>query len=116
MAIQIVDSLQAGVVGAIIRVTCVEPQTAAEKAAGAARVPIDISATTVKELIFRKPDGLVVTKTADFTTNGEDGALEWATVSGDMEPWGTYAVQPNIAIPGFTGRGQRVAFPVLKNL
>lgn len=116
MAVQIVDSLQAGVVGAVIRVTCVEPQTAAQKASGAARVPIDISASTVKELIFRKPDGSVVTVTADFVTNGEDGALEWITEAGDMEPWGTYQVQPNIAIPGFTGRGQRVPFEVLKNL
>ena len=116
MAQQIVDSLQAGVVGAVIRVTCVEPQTALQKAQGAARVPVDISATTVKELIFRKPDGSTVTKTAVFTTNGEDGALEWVTTSGDIEPWGTYIVQPNIAIPGFTGRGQRVQFPVHKNL
>jgi hypothetical protein len=116
MSIQIVDSLQAGVVGAIIRVTCVRPQTAAEKASGAARVPIDISATTVKELIFLKPSGLVVTKTAVFTTDGEDGALQWVTQAGDVEPWGTYVVQPNIAIPGFTGRGQRVPVEVLKNL
>ena len=116
MSTQIVDSIQAGVVGAVIRVTCVAPQTAAEKSSGAPRVPIDISATTVKELIFRKPDGSVVTKTADFSTNGEDGALEWSTEAGDVEPWGTYMVQPNIAIPGFTGRGQRVPFEVLKNL
>lgn len=116
MSVQLVDSLQAGAVGAVIRVTCVEPQTSAEKAAGAARVPIDISATTVKQLIFRKPDGTVVTKTAEFTTNGEDGALEWETAAGDVEPWGTYYVQPKIAIPGFSGRGQRVPFEVLKNL
>lgn len=116
MAEQIVDSLQEGVTGAIIRVTCVQPQTAAEKATGAPRVPVDISAATVKQLIFRKPDGTTVTKTADFTTNGEDGALEWETQAGDVEPWGTYMVQPNVAIPGFAGRGQRVRFEVLKNL
>lgn len=116
MSTQIVDSLQAGVIGAVIRVTCVQPQTPAEKSSGAPRVPVDISATILKELIFRKPDGSVITKTAQFSTNGLDGALQWSTVAGDVEPWGTYMVQPNIAIPGFTGRGQRVPFEVLKNL
>ena len=116
MAVQVVDSIQEGAIGAVIRVTCVEPQTAAQKASGAPRVPVDISATTVKQLIIRKPDGSVIIKAADFTTDGNDGALECETAAGDVEPWGTYQVQPNVAIPGFTGRGQRVRFEVLKNL
>ena len=116
MSTQTSDNLQAGVVGATIRVTCVQPQTAAEKAAGAPRVPLDISASTVHELIFRRPDGSVVTKPALFVTDGADGALQWTSQAGDVEPWGTYSVQPNIVMPSFTGRGQRAAFEVLKNL
>lgn len=116
MSIQTSDNLQAGVVGATIRVVCVQPQTAAEKAAGAPRVPLDISASSVKELIFRRADGSTITKTAIFVTDGTDGALQWTSEAGDVEPWGTYSVQPNIVMPGFTGRGQRVRFEVLKNL
>ncbi len=36
--------------------------------------------------------------------------------AGDLTPWGTYQVQAKLTMPGFTGRGKRATFEVLKNL
>jgi hypothetical protein len=79
-------------------------------------IPKDISTASVKKLVFHKPGSGSFTKTAEFTTDGTDGNIEWATVTGDLTPWGTYQVQPDLVIPGFTGRGKRATFEVLKNL
>jgi len=103
------ESAQEGDIGTIIRVTV------GTRVAGVF-VPKDISNASVKELVFHKPGSSSMTKTAVFTTNGTDGKLEWTTVSGDLTPWGTYQVQAKLTMPGFTGRGKRATFEVLKNL
>ena len=68
----------------------------------------------IRDRVFHKPSG-AMTKTAVFTTDGTDGKLEWTTIAGDLTPWGTYSVQAKLTMPGFTGRGKRATFEVLKN-
>jgi len=102
------ESAQEGDVGTVIRVTV------GTRVAGVF-IPKDISSATVKELVFHRPTGSL-TKTAIFTTDGTDGKLEWTTIAGDLTPWGTHQVQAKLTMPGFTGRGKRATFEVLKNL
>lgn len=78
--------------------------------------PLDISSATVKALVFKKPDGTVVEKTAVFVTNGTDGKLKWTTIAGDLTPYGTYSAQARLTMPGFDGRSQVELFDVLRNL
>jgi hypothetical protein len=47
--------------------------------------PIDISAATSMLIIIRKPNGVKLTKTASFTTDGKDGKIKYTTVNGDFD-------------------------------
>lgn len=59
---------------------------------------MDISAATTKELIFVKPSGDKLTKTASFYTDGTDGILSYVTVSGDLNEIGTWQFQGHVVI------------------
>jgi hypothetical protein len=61
-------------------------------------VVVDISGATTKQLIFVKPNGAKLTKTAGFTTDGKDGKLRYSTVSGDLNLSGTWSVQAHIIL------------------
>jgi hypothetical protein len=45
-------------------------------------VIVDISTATEMYIIFQKPDGTKLTFDAEFTTDGEDGKLQYVTVDG----------------------------------
>jgi hypothetical protein len=53
----------------------------------------DISAATVKKIIFRSPLDSGKVKSATFVTDGTDGKLYYDTVLGDIDHEGTYQVQ-----------------------
>lgn len=78
--------------------------------------PLDISSATVKSLVFKKPDGTVVTKTATFVTNGTDGKLKYTSIAGDLAPYGTFSVQAMLTMTGFDGRSEVETFDVERNL
>ena len=61
---------------------------------------VDISGTTLMQLIFRKPDGMLLTKTATFTTDGTDGKLRYVTISGDLSVAGQWGLQAYVEMPG----------------
>lgn len=62
-------------------------------------VAIDISASTVKTIIFRRPDGVVRAKTAQFNTDGTDGKIYWTTTAvTDLDVTGDWHIQGYIEI------------------
>lgn len=73
-----------GHTGAIIRRTIQDTDT------GAA---VDVSTAGTRYLKIEKPDGVVLTKTAAFTTDGTDGQLQYTTIEGDLDQQGDYRCQ-----------------------
>ena len=60
---------------------------------------VDISTATVKELIFRAPNGTVTTHAAAFTTDGTDGKLQYTTISAsDLSISGDWRIQVHIVL------------------
>ena len=55
----------------------------------------DISTATTKQMIFSKPDGTTLTKTAVFGTDGSNGVVEYVSVDGDLNMAGTWHLQVN---------------------
>jgi hypothetical protein len=47
-------------------------------------------------IIFQKPDGTDLTKTASLTTNGTDGKIKYTTVAGDLDQIGTWQIQARV--------------------
>lgn len=68
--------------------------------------PLDISSSTVREIVFKKPDGTTLTKTASYTSvssggagDGTDGKISYFTISGDLDSVGTYKIQGIVTTP-----------------
>ncbi|MEE9593247.1 MAG: hypothetical protein V3W28_06685 [Thermoplasmata archaeon] len=93
-------------VGTIIRLTITDT-------AGTA---IDVSSATTQEIILRKPDGTVVTKTSVFTTDGTDGKIEYVTIADDLDAVGSWQAQANIVLPSEAWRSAVASFRVRANL
>ena len=101
------SSPQEGTVGAVIQYTVLD-------GAGA---PLNISTATTKKLIFKKPNGAVIEKTAEFVTDGIDGKLKYVTVANDLVPSGTWRAQAYVVVPGVAdGKTEVKNFPVSRNL
>lgn len=77
---------------------------------------LDISGATTKKLVFKKPNGVVITKDADYVTDGADGKLQYASIAGDLLPSGLWTVQAYLVRSGLDGRTEVGQFRVLKNL
>jgi hypothetical protein len=62
-------------------------------------VVVDISSASVKELIFRKPNGgAVLTKAATFVTSGADGKAKYTTVAGDINAAGEWLWRGHVTL------------------
>ena len=59
---------------------------------------LDISTSTAKSIIIRKPNGEILTVTATFLTDGSDGKIYYDTVSGDLDQSGMYKIQGSLLI------------------
>ncbi len=104
------EFLQEDAVGAVIEVTILEDGVA-----------VDVSTVTTKQLVFRKPGGTVVTKTAAFSSDGTNGKIRYVTESGFLnERSGSqnWKVQGAVVFPGggYSGRSEVVEFAVKGNL
>ncbi len=78
--------------------------------------PIDISSATTQQIIFRKPDGTSVTKTAIFASDGTDGKLRYVTIADDLDQIGTWKIQAKVEIPSGTWSSNIDKFKVYSNL
>lgn len=78
---------------------------------------VDVSGVSTKQLILRKPDGTIATKTATFTVSGTDGRIQYTSVAGDFDLAGMWGVQGYVVFSGsFDGRSDIQYFQVLANL
>lgn len=91
MAVSAIDDLHVGDEGTVIRL---------EFKDGTAIV--DLSAASVRTIKFRKPSGAVVEKDAVFTTNGEDGLIEYVTEADTdniLDEAGVWEIQGYVETP-----------------
>ena len=79
-------------------------------------VVVDISAASVKEIIFKRQNGSLLTKSASFTTDGTDGRIDYTTVSGDLTQVGIWNIQAKITLGSGTWRSEVEEFEVFDNL
>lgn len=59
---------------------------------------VDISTASTLQLIFRKPSGTIITRTAVLVSGGVDGIMEYVTVSGDIDETGFWQYQGRVVI------------------
>lgn len=98
-------------------VSCDIVLTIKEKDSSGALAVVDCSGVTTKQIIFKKPDNTLITKTAAFVTNGTDGKIKYRTIAGDIDQVGTWSCQGYVVFPvGFDGRSSVVSFYVADNL
>lgn len=95
-------------VGVIFTVTIVECDAEGDL------IVKDISAATVKELIFQKPDDAqtAVEQTAVFTTDGTDGKIEYTAVGGDLDEVGRWFLEGRVTLPTGVFTSSRGLFDV----
>jgi len=97
-------------IGTIFRVTVYDTTST-----GASTVA-DISAATTKQIIFERPDGTTLTKTAVFTTDGSDGNIQYVSVDGDLNVTGTWHLQAYVVTPAGSWKTSVGHFRVYENL
>lgn len=95
------STVHVGDVGTIFEITVLENNVA-----------LDISAATDQKILFRKPDGTVLTKTAAFTTDGTDGKIEYQSQAGDIDVKGTWEIQGRLVLPQGTFYTRATSFRV----
>lgn len=102
------ETVQLGAIGANIIVTVEEDGEVIDA----------LETVTAKSLVFRKPNGVGITKTADFVTDGTDGKLKYVTESGFLDVKGTWRIQAQLTFPGsgYSGPTEVGTFQVLANV
>lgn len=76
----------------------------------------NISDATTRQVVFEKPDGTTVTKTAVNVTDGSDGALQYTVESGLFDAAGMWRYQFTAVGPTYSKTGRRIVFQVLPAL
>ena len=74
------------------------------------------SATSTKQIIFKKPSGTSMTKTASFNSDGTDGKIYYTVVADDLDEVGTYEIQGKVVITDGTFYTDIQTFKVHRNL
>lgn len=99
------NQIQNGCVGIVFSITF--------EANGSA---IDISNAQSKSIIFKKPDGTKIEKSASFYTDGTDGIITYTSASGDIDQNGVWRMQGYCAVNSSTHYTSIGNFRVLSNL
>lgn len=79
-------------------------------------VALNISTATTKQILLRKPDGTVLTKSAAFVTNGTDGKISYTTIAGDLSSEGQWKIQAYIVLTTGSWHSDAQRFDVFPNL
>ena len=79
---------------------------------------VNISGVATKFIILRKPSEAVVTKTAEFVTDGTDGQIKYVTISADdLDEDGIWHAQGHVTgLGGWSGKSDIAYFRVKSNL
>ena len=93
-------------VGTVITVTLTD-------SAGAV---VDVSTATNKQILLRTPAGSVLTNTATFTTDGEDGKIKYSVGSNVLKEDGNWEIQANMVLTAGSWRSSIGTFKVNTNI
>ena len=77
---------------------------------------VDVSGASTKQIMFKKPAGTKLTKSAAFNSDGTDGKIYYAAVADDLDEIGTYEIQGKVVITGGTFYTDIQTFKVHRNL
>lgn len=78
---------------------------------------VDLTGYTTLELIFRRADGTILTKTASVVGVDTDGVIQYVTTDvADLNSEGTYRIQAKVVLPLGTWRSERGKFQVHGNI
>ena len=77
---------------------------------------VDISSTTLRQIIFKKPSLATVPHTAVFITDGTDGKMLYISVADDLDQAGDWELQGYIEMPTWQGHTVTGKFEVEPNL
>lgn len=77
---------------------------------------VNVSTASTKEMVFHKPDGTPVVKTAVFATDGTDGVIKYVTVTDDTDQDGDWQVQGYVVIGTAIFHSDIHVFKVFPNL
>lgn len=78
--------------------------------------PEDISGYTTRQILIRKPNGTVLTKSTTLSTDGTDGSLYAVSEEGDLDLVGTYNLQITLSNETVSYHTDIGNFRVNKNL
>ena len=92
-------------IGTAFRVTVQDGETA-----------VDVSGATTKQIVFQKPSGTSVTKTAAFVTDGTNGQIQYVTIDGDLNEAGKWIMQGYVVLAAWQGHTDIYQFEVYDNL
>lgn len=80
-------------------------------------VIVDISAATVMQIIFEKPDKVIVVNTAVFTSDGTDGKMQYAVaLNTELDLKGNWKIQGKVTLPTGSWSSDIDKFKVYENL
>ena len=77
---------------------------------------VDISTATEKLIIFKKPNGGILSKAATFETDGTEGKIYYNSVSGDLDTTGSWEIQISVTLATGTWKSSTSCFIVYGNL
>ena len=78
---------------------------------------LDVSSASAKQIIFKKPSGTILTKTAVFKTDGTDGIVKYVSIADDLDESGRWKMQAKITFPtGDSWSSEVTSFKVYTNL
>lgn len=63
---------------------------------------VNVSASSARNINFKKPNGAAMTKSASFFTDGTDGKIAYTTIAGDLDQAGIWDMQAKVVLPSGT--------------
>ena len=101
------EEIHVGDIGTAFRVTLLDDCLTA----------VDLTGFSSLEVIFQKPDGTNVTKTASvYEGLPQNGVVEYITIADDLDQVGTWKIQAKVVLPTGTWRSSIDKFKVYANL
>jgi|WetSurSiteA1Bulk_404760.scaffolds.fasta_scaffold164592_1 hypothetical protein len=99
------NEVQVGNVGTVFKVRIVEDG-----------LPVNVTAATTREIIFKPPKGNTLTRNASLYTDGADGIITYSTGASDLTSAGQWYLQAHIEFTGSEYYTEVVGFTVRANL
>ena len=100
------ESIQTGAIGAVLRIKPLDSDGE----------EIDYSDATTLNIIIGYPDGTTSSKTGSFTTDGTDGLIQYATITGDLSMTGPHTIQGRFRKTGLDIYSKRAKVTVADNI